>query len=262
MGYWNSVMLVIKYADAVLFVLDARMPELSNNKDLDDKLKDSGKEILRVFNKVDLVDTERVSKLRKEYPGAFFVSSSEKTGIANLRISLLKIAKKMKVEKLEVGVVGYPNVGKSALINILSRAAKTIVSSKAGTTKGIQWASSTKFKMIDSPGVIPFDDDEVRLGMLGAKNAEKLNDVEGVAVKIINIFLENDISDLEKRYGFNSGGEKDEHEILIKIGKARKLLMRGGVVDENRVSMMLVRDWQQGKLRLGRFKRADSDSIL
>ena len=244
-------MKAIKDADVVLFVLDARMPELSRNKDLEEKLRASEKEVLLVINKSDLVSRKRLRYLEKKYRGAFFVSSTEKGGVGRLRIELFKLTKKLNVGKLEVGIVGYPNVGKSALTNVLSRASKIKVSSKAGTTTGLQWASSTSFKILDSPGVVPSEDDEVKLGILGAKNSEKLKDIEGVALKIIKIFLENDSPNLEKFYGVFLGGEKDEYEIMLKIGEARKLLKKGGVVDESRTALMIIRDWQKGMLLIG-----------
>ena len=244
-------MRAIKDADVVLFVLDARMPELSRNKDLEAKLKASEKEVLLVMNKSDLVSQKKLSELEKRYPDAFFVSSSEKRGIGRLRFELQKLTKKLKVGKLEVGIVGYPNVGKSALTNILSRASKSKVSPKAGTTTGLQWASSTNFKILDSPGVIPSDDDEVKLGILGAKNPEKLRNLEKVALEIIKIFLENECSDLEKLYGFTIDEGEEEYEILIKIGETKKLLKKKGFVDEARTALMIVRDWQKGKLRIG-----------
>lgn len=244
-------MMAIKNADVVLFLMDARMPELSGNKDLEKKLRDSKKDVLKVFNKSDLISKKRLRDLRREYSGAFFVSVNGKKGIEKLRIELRKISKKLRVDKLEVGIVGYPNVGKSALTNVLSRAAKTQVSSKAGTTTGLQWASSSTLKILDSPGVIPFEDDEVKLGVLGAKNPEKLKEPERVAIAIVRLFLDNDFSDFEKFYGVKIRDKEDEYEIMMEIGKAKKLLMKGGVVDEQRVFFMIIRDWQKGKLRIG-----------
>lgn len=242
-------MRAITKSDVVLFVLDARMPELSQNKDLENKLEASGKEFILVFNKIDLVSRERLAELMKEYPHAHFVSVVKKKGFTELRRDLLAKGKKMNV-KLEIGIVGYPNVGKSALTNMLLRSHKSHVSSKAGTTKGVQWASSNAFRIVDSPGVIPWEDDEVKLGLLSAKNPEKLKDPEAVALKIISTFSEGEISKLEKFYGFNASAEEEDYEVMIKIGMAKKLLRKGGVVDEGRTALMIIRDWQGGKLRL------------
>ncbi|MCA9485543.1 MAG: 50S ribosome-binding GTPase, partial [Nanoarchaeota archaeon] len=246
MGFWAESMRAIKEADAVLLVLDSRMPELSRNKDLEEKLKKSNKNFFLVFNKIDLISKETLEKIKKSNKEAFFVSTTTKEGIPKLRTSLLILAKKLNV-KLEIGMVGYPNVGKSALTNILSRGNKTKVSSKAGTTTGIQWASSNQFKIVDSPGVIPYEDDEIKLGILGAKNPEKIKNLESVSLKIIQIFLENNKTKLEEHFNFKISSE-DEYEILLEIGHAKNLLKKGGTVDEQRTSLMIIRDWQKGKL--------------
>ena len=242
-------MKAIKDADIVLFVLDARMPEFSRNRDLESKLEESNKEFLLVFNKIDLISKEALEKLKSQNKDAFFVSSDKNIDINRLRLALQIKAKKSHYEKLEIGIVGYPNVGKSALTNVLSRSAKTQVSSKAGTTKGNQWASSNQFRIVDSPGVIPFEDDEAKLGILGAKNPEKLKNPELVATEIIKIFLNLNPEKLEQFYAFKIK-EVDEYEVMLQIGCAKKLLKKGGLVEENRTSMMIIRDWQTGKLKL------------
>ncbi|MBU1103257.1 MAG: 50S ribosome-binding GTPase [Nanoarchaeota archaeon] len=247
MGHWPTVMRAIKDADVVIFILDARMPELSRNKDLEKKLADSKKEIFLVFNKIDLISETALTKLKKENPKAFFTSEKTKD-VRKLRLALQIKAKKENL-KLEIGIVGYPNVGKSAITNALSRSAKAKVSSKAGTTVGLQWASSDQFKIIDSPGVIPFEDDEVKLGILGAKNPEKLKNPELVATEIIKLVSASNPKALEDFYTFKIQGS-DEYEILLQIGQAKGLLKKGGIVDENRTCLKIIHDWQIGKLRI------------
>lgn len=250
MGFWQNVIDAIKSADVVLFVMDARMPELSGNIDLEKQLKNSNKKIIKVFNKVDLISQRKYEELKRNYKGAFLISVAHKTNIERLRIELKKIAKNLKVEKLDVGIVGYPNVGKSALTNILTRRAKAKIASMAGTTTGLMWASSNSFRILDSPGVIPFGDDEVKLGVLGARSPEKIKELEDVAVAVVQLFLENNISDLENFYRVNLKEIDNGYDILMEIGKEKKLLRKGGVIDENRTFKMVILDWQQGKLKI------------
>jgi len=250
MGYWPAAMQAIKNADVVIFILDARMPEISRNKDLENKLKSSRKETLVVFNKIDLISLVKLRKLQRENKNCFFVSTLNRKGVNYLRLKLQMLAKSLKVEQVEVGIVGYPNVGKSALTNILTRASKAKVSSKAGTTTGLQWIAGTKIKMLDSPGVIPFEDDEIKLGILGAKSPEKLKNAELVALRIIDLFLENSDKNLKTMYKIKIEQGDDSYEIFTKIGESRKLLRKGGLVDEQRTALVIIKDWQTGKLLL------------
>lgn len=247
MGYWQRVIEVIKQADVILFIRDARMPDISHNLEIQKRIDEANKNCFTVFNKTDLISKKALEKLRKENKNAFFTSVSSKPNVSKLRVAIQKEAKKSK-EKLQVGIVGYPNVGKSAITNALLRQGKTKVSSKAGTTMGQQWVSNNQFKIIDSPGVIPFDDDEIKLGILGARNPEKLKTPEHVATTIIGIFLKNNIENLENHYGIKIE-DSDEYEILLQIGKKKNFLKKGGMVEEARTALMIIQDWQKGKLR-------------
>ena len=250
MGYWPAVMQAMKKAKVIIFVLDARMPDISRNRDIEKKLIGSKKEALIVFNKIDLISADKLKELKRENKGCFFVSSKDGKSISHLRLKLQILTKSLKLDRLEVGIVGYPNVGKSALTNILTRASKVKVSSKAGTTTSLQWASGTKIKILDSPGVIPFNDDEIKLGLLGAKDPGKLKNAEIVALKIIELFMKNTTKNLESLYGVGPLKDEDSYEIFMKIGEARKLLKKGGIIDEQRAAIMIIRDWQIGKLLL------------
>jgi len=60
--------------------------------------------------------------------------------------------------------------------------------------------------------------------------------------------LEQNIEALEKFY--NIKVSEEPYDIFMEIGKKRGFLARGGVVDERRTAITIVRDWQRGKLRL------------
>jgi len=248
MGYWPVVKKVLKDSDVVLEILDARMPELSRNKELERKVKMYKKHLVLVFTKIDLVSGRVLDDLRKEYKNAFFVSGTKNIGISKLRTGLLILRKRMKIEDLKVGVVGYPNMGKSAIINALVRRARAKVSRYAGTTKGIQWIKRGNLMILDSPGVVPFYDNEVKLGLLGSKNPEKIRNPQRVVFAVIKNFMKRNKEALEKFYGIEVKG--DEYDVLLAIGEKRKFLRKGGVVDERRTEMQILRDWQRGKLRI------------
>jgi len=247
MGFWPVVKRVIKDSDIILVVLDARMPELSRNKALEGMMRRHRKKKIYVINKRDLVSEEHIRGLKKDYPGAIFVSGSKNIGMSKLRETVLIAAKRLGLKDPMIGVVGYPNVGKSAIINALAKGARAKVSRLAGTTKGIQWIKAGSLRILDSPGVVPFGDSEVKLGLLGAKNPEKIKNVHKIIFKLIGIFLERNRGALERRYNVDLTG-KDEEESLLEIGRKRGFLQKGGIVDERRTTLQIIRDWQSGTL--------------
>ena len=165
MGFWPVVLNVLRNSDVVVLLIDARMPEISRNTEILEKVKSMHKKrLILVFNKSDLIRISEINKLKKEYPNAFFISASKKTGVKKLKEALDNMAENFERESLRVGVVGYPNIGKSTLINILAPTAKAKVSSVSGTTKKTSWSRVGKLRIMDSPGVIPFADKKVQIG--------------------------------------------------------------------------------------------------
>ncbi len=248
MSFWVAVNKTIKESDIILVVLDARMPVLSTNREVMDKIKGYRKSAFIIFNKIDLIPQKDLEVLRKDNPTAFFVSTLHKNSIKNLKKNLEDFADKYNIETLRIGVVGYPNVGKSSLINAFSKNSKAIVSSVAGTTKGVQWIKADKLKFLDSPGVIPYEDKGSKLGMLGAKNPEKLKDPYKVASDLLRMYLKKDKATLEKFY--NLKFSDDIEEIFEAIGRKRGYLSKGGIVDENKTAINIIRDWQKGKIKI------------
>jgi len=248
MGFWPVVNNILKKADIVLIVLDARMPALSRNSELERKLRESKKEVVFVFNKIDLVSNGALNDLRKEFKNAAFVSGSKNIGINRLKTRLNILAKRTRVDGPSIGVVGYPNVGKSSVINALAKRGRARVGKFAGTTKGSQWVRVGGLRVIDSPGVVPFDDNILRLGLLGAKDPEKLKFPEKAADKLIKIFLEGERLERLRKF-YKAELEGDSYEILLGVGRKRGFLMRGGEVDERKTAIQILRDWQKGKLR-------------
>lgn len=155
-----------------------------------------------------------------------------------------------------VGVLGYPNVGKSSVINALAFKHKAKVSSKAGTTHGIHWITASKeIKLIDTPGVIPLGTymDEARLGIIAAKSPEKLKEPDMVAGKVIELFQKSGkLSKIEDYYKFKISEDARENSNLIleEIAIARHHLKKGGVPDDRRTALNLIKDWQDGRLKL------------
>ncbi len=248
--YWKVIEKIISESNIVLEILDARMPKISRNKELEDLVEKKDKELILILNKSDLVPKKQLrkefKKLNKLNP-TFIISSKEKIGTKRLREYLFKIGKEN--QKFKVGILGYPNTGKSSIINSLVKRRKAIVTSRAGTTHGQQWISlRDNISIIDSPGIIPVKKtDETRLALIGSRNVEKLKNPELVAHEIIELF-----ENKNKIYNFYklTTKPKTPEGIIEEIGKKRKYLKKGGEINIPRVAIQLIKDWQSGKLKL------------
>ena len=271
--YWDLIARIINGSDLVLEILDARFVELSRNEEVERLVKEIGRPLIFVVNKSDLISRNGLEKQisgLKNYGEVVFISSKNKKSTKILLYAIKKVFKKYgKREILEnkikgrkisyreakaeivVGVLGYPNVGKSSVINALAHKKKVKVSKKAGTTHGIHWVkASNEIKLIDSPGVIPLSkDDEVRYGLIGAKDVEKLKNLEIVVNAIINLFIKSNKNSFEKFYDIKIISANPE-EIVNSISEKKRHLLKGGNPDKHRTCSMIIRDWQQGKLRL------------
>lgn len=251
MGFWPVVNNILKQADLMVIVGDARMPDESLNQELMGKIERMEKPYVVVFTKVDLISKDNLSKMKNKYKGAFFVSATKNLDVNLLRKHLIIQAKKLKLDDMRVAMVGYPNIGKSALINVLVRRARALVADSPGTTKGPQWVKAKGFLMLDTPGVIPYDDRHTKLGMIGAKSPDKMIHPEKVAFEVIRKILSADKQTLLNHYKIEENiSEMTIADIFNEIGKKRGYFMKGGIIDEHRTAVAIVREWQKGKLRL------------
>jgi len=272
-SYWDVVKRIIYESDVVLEVLDARLVELSRNERVEELIKEVGRPMIFVVNKSDLVSKEKISeqvnKLKKEGV-VVFVSTKKKGGSKPLLYNIKKVFKKYGKREIPVfdkfsekpkfrearanivvGILGYPNVGKSSIINALAHKKKVKTSKKSGTTHGVHWINISKdIKILDSPGVIPLQkQDEIRYGLIGAKDTEALKNPEIVAHAVIKLFLKENKKEFEKFYK-TKVISNDVEEIIEELALKKGFLIKGGKPDKNRLIMVIVRDWQQGRLRL------------
>ncbi len=241
-NFWKIVNQVIKDSNIIIEVLDARMIEETRNHEIEKKILAKGKKLIMVANKADLISKEKYLSLKKTYPNMLFFSSKQRLSTTKLLKRLIKDAKGMQSL---VGVVGYPNVGKSSLINALKGKNAAPTSSISGYTKALQKIRIAKrIYLFDTPGVFPRkENDEFQNVLSGAISAEKVKDPEMIAIKMIEM-LEGKI---EKHYGVEKtlDAEKTLENIAIKRGK----LLKGGVPDTKTAAMQIIKEWQKGKIK-------------
>ena len=245
------VMNVLRNSDVVLLLVDARMPEISQNSEIVAKVETMNhKRLIVVFNKVDLISATEIKKLKKVYSNAVFVSASKRTGVKDLKATLENMADNWIRPSLRVGIVGYPNAGKSSLINAMVPGAGVKVKSVSGTTRKTEWIRSGKIRIMDSPGVIPAGDDKIKIGLTASKDPHKIRNPEKVAFKILEFLMEKKSGVLDRFYGALLDDEMSSYDVFLAIGKKKGFLVKGGEVDENRCAVRIIDDWQRGRLGL------------
>jgi len=244
---------VIKKADVLLEVIDARFPEETRNSEIEREIVRLNKPFIIVINKCDLVSNEKLEKTKarlSKIAPTIFISSKDRSGTTMLRHQILASAR-IKDRDILVGTLGYPNVGKSSVINGVTGRHRTGTSPISGYTKGVQNVDAgSRIMFIDTPGVIPFDEnDEYIQGLLGIKDATHLKDHIGVALKIIDKILAENKTALESLYKITVEDES-VYDVLKLIGKQCNFIQKKGEVDETRTATRIINDWQIGLLRI------------
>ncbi len=241
---------VIEVSDIVLEILDARFPSEMQNKEIEKLVKSKGKKIIYVLNKSDLT-----RKRNKKLNPCVFVSCKNKKGVSELRNKIkeqsAKIKKTGSYNRIQVGVIGYPNTGKSSLINLLIGRTSAKTGSEAGFTKGIQKLRLTKdILLLDSPGVIPADEysmtSEEKIAQqvkVGGRSHSQVKNPE----LALNEIVKSNKKDLEKFYKIKF---RDAEDLIEKIGKKKGFLKKRGEVNSDKAARAVLKDWQLGEIEL------------
>lgn len=252
-GFFWRVRRMIEKSDIVIEVLDARFAEQTRNPALEKFIFREDKKLVLVINKADLVSRTygkaQMKKLQRaaDAPCVLF-SAKKRYGTKKLRTA---IGRASVGKEVKLCIIGYPNTGKSSLINILRGKRVAGIGREPGFTRGQQYVSLTKkIMLIDTPGVIPIQErDEFRLALLGAKSPGQLGDVKEVAERLILFLRGQDPEALAGRYRLQPREIQGQaHEILESIAVARKKLRKGAEPDTNAAARILIKDWQENRL--------------
>lgn len=242
-NFWRIVDKVIADADIVLMVLDARHVEETRNIELVQKVSSAKKTLITVINKADLVSKDLLEPYKQKYHPCVFVSSQKFFGMTKLRHTILRYSDSFPIM---VGVVGYPNTGKSSVINALRGKSSAGVSSSSGFTKGKQNIKvDSKIMVIDTPGVISGSDDRFseKLKVTASMNVKK--DPDLVVFELFKLYGKQ----LAEFYGIFIVGLSDE-EFLRQVAIKLNRFIKGGEPDVDTAARIILQDWQKGKIKV------------
>ncbi|MFI3116259.1 MAG: ribosome biogenesis GTPase YlqF [Clostridia bacterium] len=255
----------IKHVDVVCEIIDARIPKVSRNPDID--WLTAGKPRLIILNRIDLADDFATKKWIEYFKNQGFavITTDSKSGAGVNKFS--KAINELLAEKIsswkekgQIGktakamIVGIPNVGKSSFINKVLKKRSALASDKPGVTRGKQWFKvDDGVELLDTPGILwPKLDDEhtgILLAVTGAVKDDIL-DIETLACKLLEMLAVSNPQVLIDRYKIDPHMEVDflGYELLMDLAKKRGFLMRGAEADTLRASKILLDEYRGGVL--------------
>lgn len=264
----------LKLVDIVIELLDARIPISSQNPDLREIVGEKKKIV--VLNKCDLADEKENKKwityFEERGIKAVLTDSNSGVGVQELIRQMKEISKKDLEEQAKKGrvgksirvmILGIPNVGKSSLINRISKKTSAGVGNKPGFTKQKQWIRlSDGIELLDTPGVLwpKFESQEVALNLsfTGTIKDEVLEKTE-IAFYLVKWLLENQEEKLLERYkltkeDINNIKENVQNpneqivEVINRIAKKRGAIVSGGYTDEEKIAGIIIDEFRNGKM--------------
>ena len=250
----------LSLVDAVIEVLDARLPLSSCYENITRLLGQKPRLVL--LNKADLTQKQELLKFIKyleEKSGYPVIPTDAKNSkdlkdIVNKAIELSEprlqaiMAKGLLRRPARVMVVGMPNVGKSSIINKLTRSSKTKTGAKAGVTRQQQWVRiNPKLELLDTPGIIPMkQEDQDKAKKLAFVNSisENAYSNEIVAQELLNM-LDTKQAEIFRQY-YKLPEDKELN--IDNIALERNWLLTGGSTDRERTAVYILRDFRDGKI--------------
>ena len=253
----------LSLVDAVIEVVDARLPISSCYDNITGLLGQKPRLIL--LNKADLTDKNElknwVNVLEDKFDVPVMITDAKNqngtivpvtTGLKMVELAEPRIQAIMQKGLLRrparVMVVGMPNVGKSSIINKLTKSSKTKTGAKAGVTRQQQWVRiNPQLDLLDTPGIIPMrQDDQEAARKLAFVNSvsENAYSNELVAQELLGLLEEKYPEQLRGYYNLS----EDQEFTLENIALARNWIISGGSADIERAAVYLLRDFREGKI--------------
>lgn len=197
----------LKRVDVVLEVRDARIPIATLHPKLDTWLENS-KRVL-VINRADMIPAAARDRWQEWFKSqglvAYFTDANQGKGVgqitraaqaAGIAMNERRKNRGMRPRAVRAVVVGFPNVGKSALINRLLKRRVVESARKAGVTRQLRWVRiSDELDLLDSPGIIPsqLDNQEAALKLAICDDiGQAAYDTQRVAAAFVDLLIQLD----------------------------------------------------------------------
>ena len=286
-AYLSSLKKVIESSDVILQVLDARDPLGTRVHSAVESgiLSHPDKRMVLVLNKIDLVPKTNVADwltyLRRAHPtvalkagtaksgrsnesgkssgvgrseGENALDSANAVGVEGLLQLLKNYARRSDSKKktcITVGIIGYPNVGKSSILNSLKRSRAVGVSPRPGFTTSLQEVVLDRnIRLVDSPGVVFDDDDDVDGAGAILRNSVDCDSVKDPLPAIQSLLGRCSTESLMMTYNvpaFPSGPE-GVMTFLAMVARTKGRVLQGGVPDKVMAARLVIKDWNRGKI--------------
>ena len=247
----------LNLVDVIIEVRDSRLPLSSSYSNIKKLLGEKPR--LLLLNKADLTDKDELKKwvsYLKETTGCPVIVTEAKGNkdlnqVVKTAVELSEpkiralMAKGLLRRPARAMVVGMPNVGKSSVINKLTKSSKTKIGAMAGVTRQQQWVRiNPKLELLDTPGIIPTrqDDQEqaVKLAFVSSVS-ENAYSPEPVAKALLSYLSDNE--SVKEYY-------KVDELTLENIALARKWIIKGESPDTERTAIYVLKDFREGRLGL------------
>ena len=249
----------LQKVDVILEVIDARIPKSSRNPDLDKWTNDKPR--LLVLNKADCVPPHQLQGwqrwFQRQGQEAWPTNARGGQGISNLKQAARQVGhatnerrrkRGMKPRAVRAVVIGFPNVGKSALLNRLVGQRVVESAGKPGVTRQLRWVRLDKqLDILDAPGILPprLEDREAAVKLAICDDIGQASYVkEHVAATLLEMLPQVDpraVKVLCDRYGFD--GLECPGSILV--GQFAERVHSG---DTQRAAQQILTDFRKGLL--------------
>ncbi|MCO5609575.1 hypothetical protein L7F22_063805 [Adiantum nelumboides] len=250
---------LIKLMDVIIEVRDARIPLATSHPEMTTWIKDKMRVV--VMNRVDMITTAEKDKWANYFASqkitTLFTDGRRGLGVMKLGRTVKSVARDINEKRRAKGllpravravVVGYPNVGKSSLINRLLKRRKCEAAPRPGVTRELQWARiGEDLDLLDAPGLLPMrlSDQAAAIRLAICHDiGESSYAVAGVAAVFVEMLLRMPnagVELLEERYKIDANGMSGE----VFLEELAQKIFAG---DINHAALRLLQDYRKGCL--------------